>query len=86
MNKYNRLFSFLLQLKHMVWSLSDVWFHLKRTGELLLLQGIGQSASHGLKEHFPRQSPKSLLTWSSLPMEVEVQSINRYALCIYLFD
>lgn len=33
MNKYNRLFSFLLQLKHMVWSLRDVWFHLKRTGE-----------------------------------------------------
>ncbi|KAM9377115.1 gamma-tubulin complex component 6 [Pholidichthys leucotaenia] len=31
MNKYNRLFSFLLQLKHMVWSLRDVWFHLKRT-------------------------------------------------------
>lgn len=33
MNKYNRLFSFLLQLKHMVWSLRDVWFHLKRTGK-----------------------------------------------------
>lgn len=33
MNKYNRLFSFLLQLKHMVWSLRDVWFHLKRTGD-----------------------------------------------------
>lgn len=33
MNKYNRLFSFLLQLKHMVWSLREVWFHLKRTGE-----------------------------------------------------
>lgn len=32
-NKYNRLFSFLLQLKHMVWSLREVWFHLKRTGE-----------------------------------------------------
>lgn len=44
MNKYNRLFSFLLQLKHMVWSLRDVWFHLKRTGEqaledVLLLSG-----------------------------------------------
>jgi gamma-tubulin complex component 6 len=36
MNKYNRLFSFLLQLKHMVWSLRDVWFHLKRTGERAL--------------------------------------------------
>ncbi|XP_068168503.1 gamma-tubulin complex component 6 isoform X2 [Antennarius striatus] len=34
MNKYNRLFSFLLQLKHMVWSLREVWFHLKRTGLL----------------------------------------------------
>eukprot|EP00064_Thunnus_orientalis_P004817 superscaffoldBa00000452_g4830 len=34
MNKYNRLFSFLLQLKHMVWSLRDVWFHLKRTDYL----------------------------------------------------
>ncbi|XP_016107118.1 gamma-tubulin complex component 6 [Sinocyclocheilus grahami] len=34
LNKYNRLFSFLLQLKHMVWSLRDVWFHLKRTGEI----------------------------------------------------
>ncbi|XP_072769977.1 gamma-tubulin complex component 6-like [Nerophis lumbriciformis] len=30
-NQYNRLFSFQLQLKHMVWSLRDVWFHLKRT-------------------------------------------------------
>ncbi|XP_076863069.1 gamma-tubulin complex component 6 [Brachyhypopomus gauderio] len=40
MNKYNRLFSFLLQLKHMVWSLSDVWFHLKRTA---LARGAGRS-------------------------------------------
>ncbi|KAM6304095.1 gamma-tubulin complex component 6 isoform 2-T3 [Podargus strigoides] len=32
MNKYNKIFSFLLQLKHMVWTLKDVWFHLKRTG------------------------------------------------------
>uniref|UniRef100_A0A8C5MGH1 Gamma-tubulin complex component 6 n=1 Tax=Leptobrachium leishanense TaxID=445787 RepID=A0A8C5MGH1_9ANUR len=31
MNKYNKVFSFLLQLKHMVWTLTDVWFHLKRT-------------------------------------------------------
>lgn len=30
-NKYNQIFSFLLQLKHMVWTLRDVWFHLKRT-------------------------------------------------------
>uniref|UniRef100_A0A7N8YMM9 Gamma-tubulin complex component 6 n=1 Tax=Mastacembelus armatus TaxID=205130 RepID=A0A7N8YMM9_9TELE len=40
MNKYNRLFSFLLQLKHMVWSLRDVWFHLKRTA---LVKGAGHS-------------------------------------------
>lgn len=33
MNKYNKIFSFLLQLKHMVWTLKDVWFHLKRTGK-----------------------------------------------------
>uniref|UniRef100_A0A8D0L1V1 Gamma-tubulin complex component 6 n=1 Tax=Sphenodon punctatus TaxID=8508 RepID=A0A8D0L1V1_SPHPU len=31
MMKYNKIFSFLLQLKHMVWTLKDVWFHLKRT-------------------------------------------------------
>ncbi|XP_038667388.1 gamma-tubulin complex component 6 isoform X2 [Scyliorhinus canicula] len=31
MNKYNKIFSFLLQLKHMFWTLKDVWFHLKRT-------------------------------------------------------
>ncbi|XP_032625245.1 gamma-tubulin complex component 6 isoform X1 [Chelonoidis abingdonii] len=31
MNKYNKIFSFLLQLKHMVWTLRDIWFHLKRT-------------------------------------------------------
>ncbi|XP_075713310.1 gamma-tubulin complex component 6 [Rhinoderma darwinii] len=30
-NKYNKIFSFLLQLKHMVWTLRDVWFHLKQT-------------------------------------------------------
>ncbi|KAG7454749.1 hypothetical protein MATL_G00263030 [Megalops atlanticus] len=40
MNKYNRLFSFLLQLKHMVWSLRDVWFHLKRAA---LVKGAGGS-------------------------------------------
>ncbi|XP_074534683.1 gamma-tubulin complex component 6 [Halichoeres trimaculatus] len=40
MNKYNRLFSFLLQLKHMVWSLREVWFHLKRTA---LVKGAGHS-------------------------------------------
>ncbi|KAI1882307.1 hypothetical protein AGOR_G00249330 [Albula goreensis] len=40
MNKYNRLFSFLLQLKHMVWTLRDVWFHLKRAA---LVKGAGQS-------------------------------------------
>ncbi|XP_020774803.2 gamma-tubulin complex component 6 isoform X2 [Boleophthalmus pectinirostris] len=40
MNKYNRLFSFLLQLKHMVWSLRDVWFHLRRTA---LVKGAGRS-------------------------------------------
>nr|XP_002667047.4 gamma-tubulin complex component 6 [Danio rerio] len=41
LNKYNRLFSFLLQLKHMVWTLRDVWFHLKRTA---LVKGAGRSA------------------------------------------
>ncbi|KAK5927706.1 hypothetical protein CgunFtcFv8_012834 [Champsocephalus gunnari] len=40
MNKYNRLFSFVLQLKHMVWSLREVWFHLKRTA---LVKGAGRS-------------------------------------------
>uniref|UniRef100_A0A3B3SM78 Gamma-tubulin complex component n=1 Tax=Paramormyrops kingsleyae TaxID=1676925 RepID=A0A3B3SM78_9TELE len=40
MDKYNRLFSFLLQLKHMVWTLRDVWFHLKRAA---LVKGAGQS-------------------------------------------
>ncbi|XP_044136184.1 gamma-tubulin complex component 6 [Bufo gargarizans] len=30
-NRYNKIFSFLLQLKHMVWTLRDVWFHLKQT-------------------------------------------------------
>ncbi|KAG9342265.1 hypothetical protein JZ751_016767 [Albula glossodonta] len=48
MNKYNRLFSFLLQLKHMVWTLRDVWFHLKRAGKSApahpaLVKGAGQS-------------------------------------------
>uniref|UniRef100_A0A8C9QUP2 Tubulin gamma complex component 6 n=1 Tax=Scleropages formosus TaxID=113540 RepID=A0A8C9QUP2_SCLFO len=40
MNKYNRLFSFLLQLKHMVWTLRDVWFHLKRAA---LVKGASHS-------------------------------------------
>uniref|UniRef100_A0A4X2JZ12 Gamma-tubulin complex component 6 n=1 Tax=Vombatus ursinus TaxID=29139 RepID=A0A4X2JZ12_VOMUR len=31
LNKYNKVFSFLLQLKHMMWTLKDVCFHLKRT-------------------------------------------------------
>ncbi|KAM8979020.1 gamma-tubulin complex component 6 isoform X2 [Sarcophilus harrisii] len=33
LNKYNKIFSFLLQLKHMMWTLKDVCFHLKRTGK-----------------------------------------------------
>ncbi|KAL2093859.1 hypothetical protein ACEWY4_011171 [Coilia grayii] len=41
MNKYNRLFSFLLQLKHMVWTLRDVWFRLKRIARV---KGVGSSA------------------------------------------
>lgn len=45
MNKYNRLFSFLLQLKHMVWSLREVWFHLKRTGERVEAFDSGSSWS-----------------------------------------
>ncbi|XP_041114318.1 gamma-tubulin complex component 6 [Polyodon spathula] len=40
MNKYNRIFSFLLQLKHMVWTLRDVWFHLKRAA---MVKGAGSS-------------------------------------------
>ncbi|XP_043944728.1 gamma-tubulin complex component 6 [Protopterus annectens] len=40
MNKYNKIFSFLLQLKHMVWTLKDVWFHLKRTA---LVNGASSS-------------------------------------------
>ncbi|XP_051545576.1 gamma-tubulin complex component 6-like [Myxocyprinus asiaticus] len=49
LNKYNRLFSFLLQLKHMVWSLRDVWFHLKRTA---LVKGAGRSIQfHQLYRH-----------------------------------
>ncbi|XP_007502809.1 gamma-tubulin complex component 6 [Monodelphis domestica] len=31
LNKYNKIFSFLLQLKHMMWTLKDICFHLKRT-------------------------------------------------------
>ncbi|KAG2469112.1 GCP6 protein, partial [Polypterus senegalus] len=41
MNKYNRIFSFLLQLKHMVWTLHDVWLHLRRAA---LVKGAGGSA------------------------------------------
>ncbi|XP_053319663.1 gamma-tubulin complex component 6 [Spea bombifrons] len=43
MNKYNKIFSFLLQLKHMVWTLRDVWFHLKRTA---LVNKASSSVQH----------------------------------------
>lgn len=33
LNKYSGIFSFLLQLKLMMWTLKDICFHLKRTGE-----------------------------------------------------
>ena len=33
LSKYSGVFSFLLQLKLMMWALKDVCFHLKRTGE-----------------------------------------------------
>jgi hypothetical protein len=33
LSKYSGIFSFLLQLKLMMWTLKDVCFHLKRTGE-----------------------------------------------------
>ncbi|XP_035678118.1 gamma-tubulin complex component 6-like [Branchiostoma floridae] len=29
-NKYNKIFSFMLQLKRISWVLKDIWFHLKR--------------------------------------------------------
>lgn len=32
LGRYSGIFSFLLQLKLMVWALKDVCFHLKRTG------------------------------------------------------
>ena len=50
MNKYNRLFSFLLQLKHMVWSLREVWFHLKRTGETAWAFDPGRAQTPPLRE------------------------------------
>ena len=33
LSRYGGIFSFLLQLKLMMWTLKDVCFHLKRTGE-----------------------------------------------------
>ncbi|CAH1265550.1 TUBGCP6 [Branchiostoma lanceolatum] len=30
-NKYNKIFSFMLQLKRITWVLKDIWFHLKRS-------------------------------------------------------
>lgn len=33
LSKYSGVFSFLLQLKLMMWALKDICFHLKRTGE-----------------------------------------------------
>lgn len=33
LSRYSGIFSFLLQLKLMMWTLKDVCFHLKRTGE-----------------------------------------------------
>ena len=33
LSRYSGIFSFLLQLKLMMWTLKDVCFHLKRAGE-----------------------------------------------------
>ncbi|KAG5274162.1 hypothetical protein AALO_G00159870 [Alosa alosa] len=51
MNKYNRLFSFLLQLKHMVWTLRDVWFQLKRTARVKGVAGSVQFHQLQLYRH-----------------------------------
>lgn len=68
MNKYNRLFSFLLQLKHMVWSLRDVWFHLKRTGEKM-----------GALDSSPAQSPPYLWVGRAKSLPVVLHLFMKYS-------
>ncbi|GFN97087.1 gamma-tubulin complex component [Plakobranchus ocellatus] len=42
MQKYCRIFGFLLQIKRVVWTLKDVWYRLKR--DALVVQGAANSA------------------------------------------
>lgn len=41
LSRYSGIFSFLLQLKLMMWTLKDVCFHLKRTGKAALEPALG---------------------------------------------
>ncbi|XP_038612432.1 LOW QUALITY PROTEIN: gamma-tubulin complex component 6 [Tachyglossus aculeatus] len=50
-NKYNKIFSFLLQLKHVTWTLKDVCVHLKRTALLHPASGSAQFRQLQLYKH-----------------------------------
>lgn len=76
MNKYNRLFSFLLQLKHMVWSLREVWFHLKRTGESPLPPPV---PNHTHKHTFTHAHPIHTLASAVLPRR---ETLDSFPLCL----
>uniref|UniRef100_A0A6I8NRG3 Gamma-tubulin complex component 6 n=1 Tax=Ornithorhynchus anatinus TaxID=9258 RepID=A0A6I8NRG3_ORNAN len=51
MNKYNKIFSFLLQLKHVTWTLKDVCVHLKRTALVHPASGSAQFRQLQLYKH-----------------------------------
>ncbi|XP_068959046.1 gamma-tubulin complex component 6 isoform X2 [Petaurus breviceps papuanus] len=51
LSKYNKIFSFLLQLKHMMWTLKDVCFHLKRTASVHHAAGSVQFRQLQLFKH-----------------------------------
>lgn len=64
LSRYGGIFSFLLQLKLMMWTLKDICFHLKRTGEARgLALAAALSRCSGLPPpHLPAPHPTALLS------------------------
>lgn len=57
LSRYSGIFSFLLQLKLMMWTLKDICFHLKRTGEATLEPALGVWAVAAYPSPLPSPQP-----------------------------
>lgn len=77
LSRYGAIFSFLLQLKLMMWTLKDICFHLKRTGEAAwacpsgLSPGLRWPGAHPLPSRSPGEPHGAL---GAVPPAAAVQA------------